>query len=75
MRSGSARVSQVTFWRPSATSISRFLVQSTSELSLGLSTRSALTVSLLDIYDSEAVARGARSYHDGQVLLGLSVSW
>jgi hypothetical protein len=69
------RLSHVTFWRPSASAINRFLVQSTSELSLGLSARSAFTVSLLDIYDSEAVARGARSYHDGQLLLGVSLGW
>ncbi len=70
-----ARLSHVTFWRPSATAIDRFLVQSTTELSVGLSTRTALTVSLLDIYDSEAVGRGARSYNDGQLLLGVTASW
>jgi hypothetical protein len=70
-----ARLSHVTFWRPSATAIDRFLVQSTTELSVGLSTRTALTVSLLDIYDSEAVGRGARSYNDGQLLLGVTATW
>jgi len=70
-----ARLSHVTFWRPSATAIDRFLVQSTTELSVGLSARTALTVSLLDIYDSEAVGRGARSYNDGQLLLGVTASW
>jgi hypothetical protein len=72
---GRTRLSHVTFWRPAATNIDRFLVQSTTELAVGLSARTALTISLLDIYDSEAVARGARSYNDGQLLLGVSASW
>ncbi len=70
-----SRVSHVTFWRPSARAIDRFVVQSTTELALGLSARTALTVSLLDIYDSEAVARGARRYNDGQLLVGVTVGW
>ena len=69
------RLSHVTFWRPSASAIDRFLVQSTTELSLGLSARTAVTVSLLNIYDSEAVGRGARTYNDGQLLLGLTAGW
>lgn len=70
-----ARLSHVTFWRPSATAINRFLVQSTTELAVGLTTRTAFSVSLLDIYDSEAVGRGARSYNDGQLLLGVTATW
>lgn len=72
---GRTRVSHVTFWRPSLRSIDRFVVQSTTELALGLTARSALTVSLLDLYDSEAVTRGARGYNDGQLLLGAQVAW
>lgn len=70
-----AHLTHVTFWRPSATAIDRFLAQSSTELSLGLSARTALTVSLLNIYDSEAVGRGARSYNDGQLLLGVTANW
>ncbi len=69
------RVSHITFWRPSATAIDRYLVQSTTEVAVGLSARTALTLSLLNNYDSEAVSRGARTYNDGQVLLGLAATW
>lgn len=70
-----SRVSHVTFWRPSARAIDRYVVQSTTELAVGLTARTALTVSLLDLYDSEAVARGARRYNDGQLLVGVTVGW
>jgi hypothetical protein len=69
------RFSHVVFWRPSATAIDRFVVQSNTELALGLTRRTAVTLSLLDNYDSEAVARGARRYNDGQLLLGVTASW
>ncbi len=69
------RFSHITFWRPSATAIDRFVVQSSTELAVGLSRRTALTVSFLDNYDSEAVSRGARRYNDGQFLLGLAANW
>lgn len=70
-----ARVSHIVFWRPSATAIDRFVVQSNSELAVELTRRTALTLSLLDNYDSEAVSRGARRYNDGQLLLGVTASW
>ena len=65
-----ATLSHITFWRPSASAIDRYLVQSTTELSVALGERTALTLSFLDNYDSEAVGRGARTYNDGQLLLG-----
>jgi hypothetical protein len=69
------RVSNVVFWRPSATDIGRYLVQAQHEVAFGLSQRTALTLTLLNIYDSDAVARGARRYNDGQLLLGLTAGW
>ncbi len=69
------RFSHVVFWRPSATAIDRFVVQSNTELAVGLTRRTAISLSLLDNYDSEAVARGARTYNDGQLLLGLTAIW
>ena len=69
------RFSHITFWRPSATAIDRFVVQSSTELAVSLSRRTALTVSFLDNYDSEAISRGARRYNDGQLLLGLVANW
>ncbi len=69
------RLSHTTFWRPSASALDRFIVQSSTELALGLTRRTALSVTFLDNYDSEAVSRGARSYNDGQLLLGLIATW
>ncbi len=69
------RLSHITFWRPSAAAIDQFVVQSSTELAVGLSRRTALTVSFLDNYDSEAVSRGARRYNDGQFLVGLAANW
>jgi hypothetical protein len=69
------RLTHVTFWRPSATAFNRFIVQSSTELSLGLTRRTAVSLTFLDNYDSEAVGRGARTYNDGQLLLGLIATW
>ncbi len=69
------RFSHTTFWRPSATAIERYLVQSNTEFAVGVTRRTALTLSVLNNYDSEAIGRGARTYNDGQLLLGLSASW
>lgn len=69
------RVSHVTFWRPSVRTTTRFVVLSTTELEYRLTRVVALTLSLLDSYDSEAVRRGARTYNDGQLLFGLMASW
>ncbi len=69
------RVSNVVFWRPSATALNRYLVQAQHEVAVGLSQRTALTLTLLNIYDSDAVARGARRYNDGQLLLGVMAGW
>jgi hypothetical protein len=69
------RLSHITFWRPSVRSVDRFVVQSTTELHLGLTPRTAVTVSVLDLYDSEAVGRGARRYRDGQLLFGAQLDW
>jgi len=69
------RFSHIVFWRPSATAIDRFVVQSSTELAVGLTGHTAITLTLLDNYDSEAVERGARGYNDGQLLLGLMASW
>ena len=69
------RISHVTFWRPSAAAINKYLIQSNTEVAMGLTQRTALTLSFLNNYDSQAVQRGARAYNDGQLLLGLSAQW
>lgn len=70
-----SRISHTTFWKPSASAIDRFLVQSATELALGLTRRTSVSLTFLDNYDSEAVARGARGYNDGQLLLGVLATW
>ena len=69
------RVSHVTYWMPSAAAASRFLIRSTTDAEYAVREGVALSVSLLDNYDSEAVARGARVNNDGQLLLGVSARW
>lgn len=69
------RVSHITFWQPSVRAPSRFLVRSTTEAEYAVSQSVAVTLSLLDNYDSEAVARGARTNNDGQLLFGVSGRW
>lgn len=69
------RVSNVTFWRPALISINRYVVQSTSELAIDVTRRTAFTVSFFNLYDSEAVSRGAQAYNDGQLLFGVSANW
>jgi hypothetical protein len=69
------RLSHVTFWRPSLRTAARYVVLSTTELEYNLTRILAFTLSFIDNYDSEAVRRGARTYNDGQALLGVMGSW
>jgi hypothetical protein len=69
------RVSHVTFWQPRVGETARFLVRSTTDLEYRLTRAVALSLSLQDNYDSEAVRRGARTYNDGQLLFGIGGSW
>ena len=69
------RFSHVTFWRPSVRTVARYVVLSTTEVEYKLTRVLALTLSLLDSYDSEAVGRGARTYNDGQLLFGATAAW
>ncbi len=67
-------LSQVTFYKPVISDFARFLVTSTSQASFAVNKTLALTLSLIDNYDSEATGRGARSNNDGQLLFGVQAS-
>lgn len=69
------RVAHSTFWRPDAHRASEFLVQSQTDVEVKASQKVALTLSLLHNYDSEAMARGARTNTDGQMLVGATATW
>lgn len=69
------RASHATFWMPSARTTARYLVRSTSEAQYALTSIVNLTTSVHVNYDSEAMARGARVNHDGQVLVGVGARW
>lgn len=69
------RVAHTTFWRPDAHRASEFLVQSQTDVEVKASQKVALTLSLLHNYDSEAMARGARTNTDGQMLVGATATW
>lgn len=69
------RASHATFWMPSARTAARYLVRSTSEAQYALTSIVNLTTSVQVNYDSEAMARGARVNHDGQVLMGIGARW
>jgi hypothetical protein len=69
------RVSHVTFWQPTARAVSSFLVRSTTEAEYAVTRSMGVSLSLLDSYDSEARARGARVNNDGQLLFGVTGRW
>ena len=65
------RVSHETFYAPVANDFERFTITSTTSIAIRLARYADLDVSFSDNYDSEARARGARSYNDGQLVLGI----
>lgn len=69
------RVTHATFWQPSARTTARYLVRSTSEAEYALTKRVGINTSMVVNYDSEAILRGARVNHDGQVLFGVTARW
>jgi len=69
------RFSHTTFYQPAVDELERFTVSSTTTLATSLTSKLSLTVTFHDTYDSEARARRARSYNDGQLLFGLSSSF
>lgn len=70
--SPTVRLSHVTFYQPAVDRPGRFTAETTTVLASALRAGLDLTVTLRDRYDSEARGRGARSNHDGQLLLGVA---
>ena len=68
-------VSHTSFWQPVVNDASRYLLLSTTVAAFGVTDRVSLTLSLVDNYDSEARARGARSNNDGQFLAGVQAAF
>ncbi len=69
------QLSHSTSWQPSATGVSQFLVSSNTELRYRMNGTVSLSLALTDNYDSGALARGATSYNDGQMLFGVAAGW
>ena len=69
------RFSHVTFYQPRVDDLSHYTINSTTTLAAGLTTKTELTMTFHDSYDSDSRARGARSNNDGQLLLGLSAAF
>ena len=68
-------LSHTTFYQPALTRVNRFTVSSNTALAAKMTTKVSFTATLVDIYDSEARARGARKYNDGQLLFGLKTEF
>ena len=60
-----------TFYRPVADAFDRYVVESTNSAAYAITDNVKFKVSLIDVYDSEAEDRGARSNNDGQLLVSL----
>lgn len=62
----------VTWYRPELASVDRFLASSVTAVQYSLSKRAGLRLSFQNDYDSLARERGARSNHNGQILIGVN---
>ncbi|HVA58551.1 MAG: DUF481 domain-containing protein [Gemmatimonadaceae bacterium] len=69
------QITHATSWQPSATGVSQFLVSSSTELREKMNGTVSLSLAFTDNYDSGALARGAHSYNDGQMLFGIAAGW
>lgn len=69
------RVAHVTFWQPTLGAARRTTVETTTEVAHALRAGLDLTATLRDRFDTEARRRGARSNHDGQLLLGVRAAF
>ena len=68
---GPIRWESDTTYEPEATDLSTYTLTSRNSLAFRLNQTIALQLSFVDAYDSEAVARGARSNNDGQLFFSL----
>jgi Protein of unknown function, DUF481 len=69
------QVTHATSWQPSATGVSQFLVSSNTELRYKMNGTVSLSLAFTGNYDSGALARGAQTYNDGQMLFGVAAGW
>lgn len=68
-------VTHATSWQPSASGKAQFLVSSNTQFQYKMNGTVSLSLALSDNYDSGALARGARTYNDGQMLFGVAAGW
>ncbi len=68
-------LTHATSWQPSASGPSQFLIASNTEFRYRMNGAVSLSLAFTDNYDSGAIARGARSYNDGQLLFGIAAGW
>ena len=68
------KFTHVTFYQPAVDELSAYVVDSNTSLAVTMTSAWSLTASWRERFDSEARDRGARSNHDGQVLLGVRLS-
>jgi hypothetical protein len=68
-------IAHATSWQPTTTGGYQFLISSTTELRYKMNGTVSLSLAFNDNYDSGALARGARTYNDGQMLFGVAAGW
>ena len=64
-------MSHLTLWQPVADDLGQYTTETRTGLVIKVNSSLSLTATVRDKYDSEAIARGSASNHDGQVLFGL----
>ena len=64
-------VAHVTLWQPVADDLGQYTTETRTGLVIKVNSSLSLTATVRDKYDSEAIARGSASNHDGQVLFGV----
>ncbi|HET6679943.1 MAG TPA: DUF481 domain-containing protein [Gemmatimonadaceae bacterium] len=67
--------SHETMYQPRVTAVDSYTLKSTTGLAYQLRESTNLTISYMANYDSEAIARGARSNDDGQLLMGVKTTF
>ncbi len=67
--------SHVTFYQPAVNALGRYTADVTTALEVNVTSAVAMTVTLRDRYDSEALRRGASSNSDGQFLFGVKAAF
>lgn len=64
-------MAHVTLWQPVTDDLGEYTTETRTGLVIKVNSSLSLTATVRDKYDSEAIARGSASNHDGQVLFGL----